>query len=368
MAPRERSGVPRFESCRCRSTEHGVRAAGARYLREGFAWTAEQDIAFALGFPFLRYLVDGHPDDAETDVAARVQRAVWGRYPVFVPARVGVARARSLPFVVLNPDASIRNAEVVQELVLRSDELSVDEARSIVERALANRSLVPAAVPEWLAILEALVGPASLAEILMTALEGLPDAAWTTMPKLRPFGSWLGFSLLRLPVGESEALRARMEAVLSRVPAGATVGVSAHQGIEVALQRGIRTAADAVYLSDGPPERVRELVLAEGIQPRFAPQARSLFLAGTELISLYAENVTKLNADKQPDLLDELGPVRAEEVLRFLLQLTAASKVRKEALAWFVEHAEHVRPFLEAQALGRGDEATWAGAVLKKLG
>lgn len=35
----------RFASSRCRSTEHGIHAAGAKYLRGGFAWTAEYDLA-----------------------------------------------------------------------------------------------------------------------------------------------------------------------------------------------------------------------------------------------------------------------------------------------------------------------------------
>ncbi len=350
---------------RCRSTEHGIHAAGAKHLRAGFAWTAEYDLAFALGFPFLRALVDEHPDDVETEVEARVQRAVWSRYPVFVPARIGLARARALPFVVLNPDASIRNAELVQETVQRTDELSVDEARSIVERAMANPSLVPAVVPECLAILEAVIGPAALADILIAALEGLPDAKRTTAPKLRPFGTWLGFSLLRLPAGEAEALASRMDAWLSKVSKETGVGVSAHQGVEVALQRGIRNATDAVFLTAGPPDRIRELVLAEGIQVRFAPQARLLFLGGTDAIGFYAENAKKLNADKQPDLFDELGPIKADEVLRFLLRLTAASKERDQAVAWFVDHAEHVLPFLEERAGGTGEEAEWASAVLR---
>jgi hypothetical protein len=368
MGTEQRPDLRRFASSRCRSTEHGTHAAGATYIRAGFAWTAEYDLAFALGFPFLRALVDDHPDDAETDVAARVQRAVGSRCPVFVPARIGLARARALPFVVLNPDGSIRNAALVEQTVQRTDDLSVDEARSIVERAMANPSLVPAVVPECLAILEAIIGPSALAEILLAALEGLTDARRTTAPKLRPFGSWLGFSLLRVPTGEADALRMRMEALLSKAPTTTSVGVSAHQGIEVALQRGIRNATDAVFLSAGPPERIRELVHAEGIQPRFAPQARLLFLGGPELIAFHAANAKKLNADKQPDLFDELGPIRADAVLRFLLLLTAASKVQKQATAWFIDHAPFVRPFLEERAGGaEDDEAKWARAVLEQV-
>ena len=40
----------------------GAEAAGARYVQPGFAFTAEQDLAFALGWPYMYFLVDGHPD------------------------------------------------------------------------------------------------------------------------------------------------------------------------------------------------------------------------------------------------------------------------------------------------------------------
>src|ERR1700733_10565880 len=61
---------------------HGKAAAGARSLRPGFAVSAEADLAFALGFPHLEYIVDAHPDDARAEMIAyerRSYRLGWPR-------------------------------------------------------------------------------------------------------------------------------------------------------------------------------------------------------------------------------------------------------------------------------------------------
>ena len=41
---------------------HGTAAYGARYLKKGFGFTAEDDLAWALGYPHLRVLTD-EPDE-----------------------------------------------------------------------------------------------------------------------------------------------------------------------------------------------------------------------------------------------------------------------------------------------------------------
>src|SRR3954462_2748661 len=61
---------------------HGSAAAGARFIRPGFATTPEADLAFALGFPHLEYIVDDHPDTAPAGMIAyerRSYRLGWPR-------------------------------------------------------------------------------------------------------------------------------------------------------------------------------------------------------------------------------------------------------------------------------------------------
>src|SRR5882672_6829895 len=62
--------------------QHGAAAYGARFIKPGFATTKAGDLAFALGFPHLEYIVDDHPDDARAEMIAyerRSYRLGWPR-------------------------------------------------------------------------------------------------------------------------------------------------------------------------------------------------------------------------------------------------------------------------------------------------
>jgi hypothetical protein len=357
-----------------RALEHGAAAAGAKHVRPGFARTAEDDLAFALGFPYLSYLVDDAADEPAKDAPALAHDVVFGRYPVELPRRIALARARVLPVVVLSASAAVdpanafRNADVVYGLVARTDDLTVDEASAIVDKAILDRSLTGANIVPTLSALEALVGPSALAEILVSAIERLTDEQRTTLPKSGMFARWLGFSLLRVSVPEAAALRARMEALVARLPAGTGGRVPVHGSLELVLRgSGATTSDDAIHLVDAAPEAIRAIVLTEGVQPRFAPNARLLFLGGLAQLAHFTQHASKLNPAKQPDLVQELGPIQHDDVLDFLLLLAGASKAKQEAIAWFVDHAAETRSFLDARRASDGDASKWARAVLAKL-
>ncbi len=355
-------------SGRGRSFEHGEAAAGAGRIRPGFARTPEQDLWFALGFPYVSLLVDDPPEAAEQDVAARARDAVWGRYPVEVPVRVALARARALLAVTLQPDGTLRNPEVVHPLVERADPLTVEEAAATLRKGLVRPGVSGDWIDPALSATEALIGPSALAGILMAAVEDLSEAERSQLPKAGRFARWLGFSLLRVPAPEAAELRARLEAVAARLPAGAGLPGSVHRSIEVVLQRAERvTSSDAVHLVDAPPERIRQIVLGDGAHPRLAPDARLLFLGGTELIPFYVQHLKKFHAPRLPDLPAELGPIRAEEVLDLLLLLSSAAPAKEQTLAWFASRAAETRPFLERRLAEGGDAAKRAKAVLAKL-
>src|SRR5262245_60760003 len=66
VAPASGPVAPSATSTPARTTmalQHGTAAAGARFVRHGFATTPAGDLAFALGFPHLEYICDQHPDD-----------------------------------------------------------------------------------------------------------------------------------------------------------------------------------------------------------------------------------------------------------------------------------------------------------------
>jgi hypothetical protein len=45
--------------------KHGASAYGARFVKKGFGFNEQEDLEWALGWPHVRRLVDGHPADAK---------------------------------------------------------------------------------------------------------------------------------------------------------------------------------------------------------------------------------------------------------------------------------------------------------------
>jgi hypothetical protein len=345
-----------------RSLEHGASAAGARHVRAGFAWTAEDDHAFALGYPYLTRLVEDHPDD-NADDETLLTRVLSGTYSVDVPAKIALHRARTSFAVRTTPAGVLRDP--LRALVARTDALGEEEARTSIAAAVADVNTPGDLVTRGLQALEAYVGPAVVADAVATALEALPAERLGDQSSTGMFARWLGFDLLRLPDVDARALRARMEALAAKVPEGFYRG-SVRDGLDAALGKGATTTADALF-PEGDPARVRAIVIAEGVTPTFAPDVRLVFLGGDELLDFYIQHAKRLNAYRLPRIIPELGALQSERAQRLLLLLAATSKAKKEALQQLVKNAARNRPFLEATAAGSGEEATWAAAVLAKL-
>jgi hypothetical protein len=356
-------GAPAPLARSTRSFEHGKDAAGAKYVRGGFAWTAADDLAFALGFPYVSYLVEGHPDDAEANVEARADLVIKKAYSVNVPAKIGLARARVFPILRVDHTGAYDKA-VVLPLVERDDPMTADEATKILADAVRDVNTRQGTVLRTLQLLEAFVGPSAVAKALVTALEALPNDRLAAQGTAAIFARYLGFSLLRVIASEADALRDRIERLVARVPTE-FFKRSAREALDIALGKLQRGADDGAFvLAD--PEKVRSLVAADP-GPKFAPNARLAFLGGDPVIDFYVKNAKKLDPNLLPDVVVEFGPMRGERALRFKVMLAATSKAKNEALASFVERAAETRPFLETAAASSGDEAAWAKAVLAKL-
>jgi hypothetical protein len=346
-----------------RSLEHGTSAVGAQHVRPGFAWTAEDDLAFALGSPHLTYLVEGHPDDAEEDVEELLTKVISGTYSVNVPAKIALHRARTFFLIRVSPDGVRRDP--LRPIVARTDPLGEDEARSSIAAAVAAIDTPSDLITRALQAIEAHVGPEVVADAVASALEALPIERLENQSPAGMFTRWLGFDLLRLPEASANRLRARMEAIRAKVPSGWSRG-SVRDGLDAALGEVAATSDDALFLH-GNEARVREIVIAEGVSPAFSLNVRHVFLGGDELLDFYLKNAKKLSSYRLPTLIPVLGALRSERAQRLLLLLSATSKSKKEAFQQLVRNGAHTRPFLEATAAGSGDEAKWAAAVLAKL-
>ena|GEM_PF-5434718 len=246
----------------------------------------------------------------------------------------------------------------------RSDPIKLSEARSIIVKAIANPNILLVGFSRTLQILEAVVGPSDVAEIIVTSLEALSDEILSSSNATALFARHLGFSLLRVPASEATVLERRLEKLRRRVPEFSRR--SAREALEMIAGRAQRSADDGVFLLEGAREKILKLVAGDP-NPKIVPNARLVFLAGDELVNWYAKNAKKLDPYRQPDLIAQFSPMRSERALSFMLLLAATSKVKKEALSWFIDHSDRTRPFLEKTSASKGDEGTWAKAVLAKL-
>src|SRR5690606_23987346 len=63
-----------MQSASTQAFVNGSQAAAASQVKPGFAISPEDDLAFALGYPRFRYIIDGHPDDEPAELDVWIQR------------------------------------------------------------------------------------------------------------------------------------------------------------------------------------------------------------------------------------------------------------------------------------------------------
>lgn len=250
---------------------------------------------------------------------------------------------------------------------------SADEARALLKASLdCERG------DRLLLLLEALVGTDVVCDAAITTMEGYGQAQWTGSDfDLVPYA--LGFLLLRLPADTSEKARARLEALHGKIAkagwesdAVKNLDVALHgvAGAERSAYRPEDDAISSMYVTHivDDPAWVGKTVLAGGPpDSSVMPDPRLAFLGGPPVLEAEAKWWKKYTRAGAPAaFVERLGQIRSETLLPALLEMSAASKAKREATAWFVQHADFARAFLEKHSKGKSADA--ARAVLKAIG
>lgn len=344
---------------------HAGAASGARYVKPGFAVTSEMDLAFALGYPHLIYLVDSHPADDDPLGAGLAFIDEQGISARVWPREIASRAARSFVFL---PDRDDDRREAFSH----GGPVTEEEARDIIERWLdCNHGDL------LLLLLEALVGPDIVCEAAITTMEGYGEEQWTSVDLTKaPYE--LGFLVMRLPSASSESARARLEVLLENVRRAGWQSKAARY-LDCALH-GIEGVERSAYRPDGKyisptflthvvdhPAWVAKAVLAGGPPDEsIYPDPRLSFLGGDEVLEAECSWWNKYTRPGSHAIfVERFGHIRSEKLLPVFLEMTYKSKAKKEALAWFAAHADFARGFLERQARG-ADEA--ARNVLEAIG
>ncbi len=351
--------------------KHGAGAFGAKYLRPGFAFTPEQDLHFALGYPHHAVLLDGDPAD-ETPEARAAFVNDTGLGPLVPWPRGTAIRAVRVFDRILDDDA------LLEAMGKPASEITDDEAARLVEKNFTESK-----ASRLLLLLEGLVGPDAVVQGALSVLAKRGEEI--VQDDDADVGSTiytLGFLLLRLPAAAGAAARAQLaslyEALASRSTDPPLDRPSPLRSLDVVLhgaagsERSGHRAAGKVsiyflgHVVDDPAYVAR--VVPPVIKP-FAdddPDPRRAFLGGEEVL---AREVAAWKGYRAQDrVVERFGAIRSELILPAMLEMSATSKAKRDAAAWFGAHRDFAEPFLAKTARGKGASAPWAKDVLAKLG
>src|SRR4051794_14006686 len=79
---------------------------GEKYMVRGFTRSPESDLAFAMGTPHLRRVVENHPDNALKGDA--LKEKILHHYGVDIPAAHAARRVRTMAAFMCDPDGNWR--------------------------------------------------------------------------------------------------------------------------------------------------------------------------------------------------------------------------------------------------------------------
>lgn len=363
------------------------KAWGLRYVRPGFCFTPEQDALFALGWPHLRVLADNHRDDADPVSAARrflmeydaAPRLVWSK-----PVARGVVRVLGQPsiFELAPGEQSLR--QEAEEALWNPEKLGEGELRDLLDVRL--NADVPGVsdrtIATFVLLAEALTSTEIVVRLATELLEAMePEvllAEWTLPMTV----TWqLGYLLLRLPEDKAPLYRARLEKVLAKAVASRPeLGLRGFRGKGPSHARALHIVLNggpaAEEATDHAP-RWYTHVVDEAVLVRmrvavnrlsYQPDARLIFLGGMDVAQRFAKDWTRLkNTDEQRWFFQQIAPINAPEIRSLLLEMTATSLVRAEAVEWFKTNLARVGGWLKETQGENGRASSLAADVLKQI-
>lgn len=338
-APAKKGGAEVLPS---RALEHGANACGAKYLKPGFALTSELDLAFALGHGSamgpVRLLGDLAPGAKQPNSFTEIHR------------NVAIAWLR-----MTNP---VFGAPVVHE----ENPTPIDEAEAqkLVRSQLPRLRLLPI----HFAALEAMVGPSCMLPAYVDGLSAIADQWWDS-GRLGGLFPLLYGLLLRTPPKESNAARAKLEALLEKkkqafASAQLDILLNGREGI---ARRGYKyslTFKSYQRNDSTDPSNVGDLCycdddsdfVASQFQALWAafnhkPQARMMgpsparlfFLGGEKTLETELKVIGLYPGTVQAEALASYADLKSPLAVKCVKELAGPkSKVKAAATAWLERH------------------------------
>ena len=351
--PRQRTAPrpptpPRPEGPPVRSTaafQHGSAASGAKLVKPGFATSKAADLAFALGYPHLEYIVDDHPDDARAEMIAYERRSYRLGWPRGVAVRwcritaskgfkrtpQGASELDTAGKKALKNGAPLSEEEVALSLKsMFSDTSSYEELRELVR------------------LFEAFVGPELVATSIVDALEKSSNNVWNHQDLDRAnVVHHIGFLLLRLPASLADKLKSRLAAVFDRrVKALPSKELGPRKGERGSLLRALDIVLNGKAGTERSGERSEDEIVAgdlvhiakdeafvrEAACRIVTSDARLTFLGGDPVLD-HALDVFPRFRGSHHVLLDGFAEVASPKAIELLQRLAKGKEVADRARA-----------------------------------
>ncbi|HEX3757489.1 MAG TPA: hypothetical protein VHW23_02240 [Kofleriaceae bacterium] len=324
---------------------YGSAAAGARLVRPGFAITPEADLAFALGFPHLEYIVDDHPDDVRAEMIAyerRSYRLGWPRGVAIRWCRITASKGcRRTPQGATELDTAGKKA------LKNGAALSIDEIAVTLKAVFTDTSSYED-LRELVRLFEAFAGPELVASSVVDALDRSGGGVWTHQDLDRArVVHHLGFLLLRLPPAAADPLRDRLSAIFDRrVKALPSKELGPRRGERGSLLRALDVVLHGRLGAERSGERDEDAIdpgdlihvtddeafVREAACRRVSPDARLVFLGGEPVLDHLLDGFARLRGAHHA-LVDELADVASPRAIQLLQRIAAGKEAPDHAKA-----------------------------------
>jgi hypothetical protein len=324
---------------------HGSAAWGARFVQPGFAITPEADLAFALGFPHLEYIVDNHPDDARAEIIAyerRSYRLGWPRAVAIRWCRITASKGcRRTPQGATELDSAGKKA------LKNSAALSTEEVALTLKSMFSDTSTYED-LRDLVRLFEAFMGPELVASSIVDALEKSSNNVWNHQDHDRALVMHhVGFLLLRLPPGLADKLRGRLAAIFDRrVKALPSKELGPRKGERGSLLRALDLVLHGRAGAERSGERNEDVIepgdlvhvtgdrdfVREAACRRLSPDARLVFLGGEPVLEHLLDGFIRMRGLHNA-LLDSFAEVASPRALQLLQRIAAGKEAPDRAKA-----------------------------------
>ncbi|HEY0192543.1 MAG TPA: hypothetical protein VGC42_15600 [Kofleriaceae bacterium] len=325
--------------------ENGDKSSGAAKIKRGFATSPAGDLAFALGFPHVEYILDDHPDDARAEMIAYDRRSYRLGWPRSIATRW--CRITASKGFKRTPQGATELDGAGKKALKNPAPLSPDEVALTLKSMFSDTSSYDE-LENLVRLYEAFMGPELVVNSIVDALEKSGNSVWNHQDKDRCRAlRHVGFLLLRMPAGAADKLRGRLSAVFDRrVKALADKELKPRKGEHGSLLRALDLVlhgkagversgersedafepADMVHVTDD-----RELVAAVA-REKVTPDSRLVFLGGDTVLDRMLEVFPRFRGLHHA-LIDGFADVASPQAVELLQRIARGKEAAERAQA-----------------------------------